>query len=336
MDTWMRDTAGARTIGRLLAADAAIRAEDGDINGALDSCRAILGVERSIGDEPFLVSGLVRIAIGELAMKSARRVLAQGEASDAALSKLQALALEEMAEPLLLQGLTGERAMLDETLRRLRDAEIPLSAISGRGDAWVNGLFPADSPWGRLCFDKQRAIGLRLMNDLSAIARRPPSEQAARVRKWQAHVDEVKSSDHSIFQPRVVWALLHPMSGVFDGHSRYQCELGAMAILLAAERHRQKRGQWPKAIAQIDPAILSEPPLDPFSGEPFRVLQDDEEFLVYSIGTNLRDEHGLNEPMMWRQGELDDYGTGAYAVPLRARPPLSKASTVSSPPPAVR
>jgi hypothetical protein len=319
LDTSFKETAGARTVARLLAADAAIRAQDGDIDGALDSSRAILCVDRSIGDEPFLISGLVRISIGGIAMKSARRALAQGEPSDAALAKLQALALDEMAEPLLIQGFRGERAMLDVTIRRVRGGEISLSAVTGGSGTSVNGLFPADSPWGRLTFDKQRAAGLRWMNELISIARLPPSARAQRVKAWQADVDKVRSSDYGMFQPTLLLALLHPIVDVYDSHCRYPTELRALAILLAAERHRQKRGTWPKSIAEIDPAILSSPPLHPFSGEPLRVRQDENEFLVYSIGTNLRDEHGLNEPMMWRQGELDDYRAGAYAVRLRRR-----------------
>ena len=57
---------------RLLQADAAIRAHNGDLDGALDSCRAILGAGRSIGDEPFVISQLVRIAIGMLSRRNPR------------------------------------------------------------------------------------------------------------------------------------------------------------------------------------------------------------------------------------------------------------------------
>ena len=45
-------------------------------------------------------------------MKSARRVLGQGEPSDAALARLQALVLDEWHQPLLLQGMKAERATL--------------------------------------------------------------------------------------------------------------------------------------------------------------------------------------------------------------------------------
>src|SRR5438270_406507 len=80
----------------------------------VDSCRAILGLGRSIGDEPFLVSQLVRIAIGSVAMNAAYRVLGQGQPSDTALERLQALLLDEQAQPLLVHALRGERAVMTE------------------------------------------------------------------------------------------------------------------------------------------------------------------------------------------------------------------------------
>ena len=82
IDTLLPETQASRTLARLLSADAAIRVHDGDPDAALDSCRAILAVGRSIGDEPFLISSSCGYAIGMVSMNSVRRVLGQGEPSD--------------------------------------------------------------------------------------------------------------------------------------------------------------------------------------------------------------------------------------------------------------
>ena len=133
IDTLLPETQAARTVARLLSADAAIRVHDGDPDGALDSCRAILCTARSIGDEPFLISHLVRIAIGSVTMQSTRRVLGQGEPSDAAMARLQALILDELGQPMLLHGIRGERATLTELIRRLGTGEVPISALGEGG-----------------------------------------------------------------------------------------------------------------------------------------------------------------------------------------------------------
>ena len=149
IDTPLGETERARTVARLLTADVAIRAHDGDVDGALDSCRTIFGVGRSIGDEPFLISALVRIGISELALQSVRRALAQGEPSDQALSRLQKAVILELDQRLLLYGVKGERAVNAEIIRRIRDGEMPISALGGGGAPYDPGATRWDGPVGQ-------------------------------------------------------------------------------------------------------------------------------------------------------------------------------------------
>ena len=96
-----------RNVARLLCADAAVLAEDGDLDAALGSCRAILGAARSIGDEPYTLSQFIHHAIASVAIHLTCRVLGQGQPSDAALARLQEDALRELHQPLLLHSLRG-------------------------------------------------------------------------------------------------------------------------------------------------------------------------------------------------------------------------------------
>ena len=170
IDTPLQQTQGSRTVARLLALDAALRAHDGDSDGALDSCRAILGAGRSIGDEPFAISGLVRIAVGAVALKSARRVLGQGEPSDAVLARLQASVLDELAKPLLVIAMRGERAAHTELIRRVAEGEVPISALSGTAKPDKVAIRPSDGPWAKLWFDYQITLWLEWMNKVVSIA----------------------------------------------------------------------------------------------------------------------------------------------------------------------
>jgi hypothetical protein len=318
IDTLLTETQAARPVARFLAADAAIRAHDGELDGALDSCRAILGTARSIGDEPFAISQFVRIAIGSVAMRSSVRVLGQGEPSDAALARLQSLILDELDQPLLVHGLRGERAGLVELIRRLGAGEVPISALSEGGPPFdLTGPGSKIAPWGKLWFDQQRAVALEWMNDAVAIARRPDSEHPARWNALQANIDRVRRSRFGPYTAMLPILLVPPVSTSSSAHARHHCELGATAILLAAERHRRKMGDWPASIAAIDQTIMANAPNDPFSGEPFRMERRDGQLLIYSIGPNLQDEHGAYDPKKWTKGGPDDTGASAWDVPLR-------------------
>jgi hypothetical protein len=117
---------------------------------------------------------------------------------------------------------------------------------------------------------------------------------------------------------------------------RSQAELGATAILIAAERHRRKTGKWPTAIKEIDPSILPRPPVDPFTGKPFRIEYHDGQIVIHSIGPNGKDEHGEYDPKRWIKGGPDDVGARAWDLNLRgrpyAKPPEARPSQMPVPP----
>jgi len=64
--------------------------------------------------------------------------------------------------------------------------------------------------------------------------------------------------------------------------------------------------------------LLPDPPVDPFSGEAYRVERRDGRFLVHSVGHNLKDEHGEFDVKRWPDGP-DDVGTEAWDPALRGR-----------------
>jgi hypothetical protein len=323
IDTLLPETQASRTAARLLAADAAMRAHDGDIDGALDSCRAIIGVGRSIGDEPFLISQLVRAAIGTVAKNTARRILAQGEPSNAHLGRLQALLLDERTQPLFAIGMGGERAGLDELIRRIGTGEIAMDTL-GRdvSKADLGTLRGVVFPWGKLMYDNQRAVALEWMNEAVRISRQPVAARQPLWKTWDANIVRVRNTRFASTITSTLPVFMTPATSNADrAQGRYQAALGAATILLAAERHRRKAGDWPKSIAAIDPAILPSPPLDPYTGEAYVVERRDGQFLIHSVGPNGRDDHGV--PTDWKRmvkDGADDIGTGAWDVPLRRRP----------------
>jgi len=334
--TRLPETQAARTPARLLAADAAMRAHDGDPDGALDSCRAIIGVGRSIGDEPFEISQLVRIAIGSVAMQSTRRVIGQGQPSNEALARLQALILDELAQPVMLPGLRGERATMTEVIRRLGTGELPIDALSGDVPKLnLGGSRGVIAPWGKLMFDNHRAVELEWMNEAVAIERKPVSTRPPLWRALQAEIDRVHRSRYGFITATLPLLLSSGVSAWIEAQNRYECELGTTAILLAAERHRRRSGKWPGSIAAIDSSILPNPPLDPFSGREFRMEHRDGRLLVFSIGQNLVDEHGAYEPKQTLTGRFDDVGGSAWDLPLRRQqqPPRDDQQSRSESPP---
>ena len=106
-------------------------------------------------------------------------MLGQGEASDRALARLQDLILDEFEQPLLLIGMKGERAGLAEIIRRIREGEIAPSELTDERRSRRDLKSEAVTPWGKVWFDEQQAIGMDGMNGAVSIARRPALERRA-------------------------------------------------------------------------------------------------------------------------------------------------------------
>jgi hypothetical protein len=81
ISTFVTQTQNTREWVNLLAHDVLLRAQDGDLDGAITSCRGMLNCGRSIGDEPMVISMLIRVAIDSVTAKKVEWILAQGAPS---------------------------------------------------------------------------------------------------------------------------------------------------------------------------------------------------------------------------------------------------------------
>ncbi len=219
--------------------------------------------------------------------------------------------------------MNGERAMLDELIRRMESGEVPMSAITGTGPTPADGGRNASDvliPLVSVVFSGQRAIALEWMNEAVAISRRPVSEQRALLAAQDAKIANVRQARFGRLTAMLPLLLTPAMSAASNAFGRSQGELAATAILIAAERHRRKTGKWPATVKAIDPSILPDPPADPFTGKSFHIEYHDGQLVIYSLGPNGKDERGEYDPKLWNKGESDDVGARAWDVKLRGRP----------------
>jgi len=63
-------------------------------------------------------------------------------------------------------------------------------------------------------------------------------------------------------------------------------------IGLACKIYKNRYGEFPAALAELIPAILQEIPVDPFTGGSLIYKRSDDGFIVYSVGSNLKDDEG--------------------------------------------
>ncbi|WP_165067611.1 hypothetical protein [Paludisphaera rhizosphaerae] len=308
-DVWERNCEWR--ILRLLQADAAVAVFDGRFDDAISSCRAMLGVVRAIGDEPFAWSQERRMRFAETAAHLAVRILALGEPSLDAMAALQRDLLAERDWPWARHLLRGERASLFESLR-YRDAR-------------ARGLvaFPT-----RLLSSGHCAESLEWMAELRALADRPEPDQLAGLEALRERIAEFPNSRLVGFAQTAAYALMADrVARAFAEAIRSRARLGATVILIAAERHRRATGAWPTTVAEISKAILPNPPLDPYTGRPYHILRVDDGLRVYSVGPNRLDENGAASVE-----NVDDVAAIGFDVDQRNQAPVDQPTPESEEP----
>jgi hypothetical protein len=75
-------------------------------------------------------------------------------------------------------------------------------------------------------------------------------------------------------------------------HARSLAFFRCVPAVFAAERYRIATGQFPASIAALVPDYLPSVPIDPYDGEPIRMVLSDEGLAAYSVGENTTDDGG--------------------------------------------
>jgi hypothetical protein len=300
--TWSRDGFSTllpyaqrnRTIASLLSYDVVWRTEEGDADGALASCGAIINSGRCIGDEPTMISMLVRLACRGVALGRIERTLAQGEPSEEALSALQQLLELEEAAPLLLIAARGERAMFDRFLDAVEAGDVSRRDLLHMGPRFGVELTVRDHAllFTGLTIKSERAALLPFMTEYVEIAKLPVEDWAEALEKWAAKRDQLPSLARAMATgpPRDL-TLVRMVEIHRHNHTLMRCAI----VLTALERYRRAHQRWPDNLHALVPAFLPRGvPIDPYDGQPLRYRRVADGVVIYSVGPDGRDDGGVH------------------------------------------
>jgi hypothetical protein len=309
-----------REVTNLLWLDLLHRLESGDLPGTVTACRALLGNARAVGEEPNLICYLVRVAIRTIALRGVERMLAFGEPIEPALAVLQADLERELAEPLFLLALRGERAGLYRMLEAVADGRLDRKALRDltlwglgpwwRSDwTWVNDAQLRLQEYTLGDLTAGRAALLELQNAAVELAKAPLPSQGHLMKQWEARLAD---------QPGLVGAVLTPYGKIWRVERRTQAELRCTIAAVAAERFRLAHGRWPQAWAEVVPRYLAAVPLDPEDGQPLRLKAVPGNLVIYGVGGDGTDDGGHLDRTDWTKPGID-LGVRLFDLP---RPPV--------------
>jgi hypothetical protein len=276
----------ARFVASLLEYDGLLAGLEGDADRGIRAARSCLNAGRSIGDEPFLVSQLSRMACGNVACRSAMVTLAWSEPrpadpeTDANLAAFQNALTAEADTPWFLLGVRGERALAHQFFEGLESGQITpkevFDIIDNGPPAFLRSpLFPLY----RGFLPGDHAECLRIMTAYVEAAKLPPEEQRAALRQIK-----IPPGPPDNFGYLITRLIVPACEKVAEAGLRVRAELLCAAAAIACERFRLATGRWPQTLDEIPKTILPAVPSDPFTGTPIRYEWMRDGVAIFSIG----------------------------------------------------
>lgn len=289
ISTTLPDHQNTRCVGDWLSHDAMILAHEGEVDRAVESCIGIVHAGRAIEGDPFLIARLIQLAMQRNSCTTLERVLAQGEASEAALQAIQQTLDREINESKLVSSVRGERAGFTHLFENIQSGKIRAGYLAGVGVIGGSGPLEALAFWFADRFPSTLVRFypgyLAHMNRGVEIAKLPHHERTAAFDEWEKATRDTRNP--------VVRTLAPAMSKVNRADIRVQAWLRSSLASVACERYRLKHGAFPNGLDDLVKArLLDAVPRDPFDDQPLRYRRMNDGVIVYSVGSDKTDNQG--------------------------------------------
>jgi hypothetical protein len=289
----------------LLVCDAMLQSEAGDLEGAACSCQAALNAVRSLGDEPYFLTQMVRRYQIAVACRGVQHLLNHGVAKPETLAELQHQFEAEADHPAFAIAARGHRALLQELLEAIESGKLPLQQATGF-------LCPdGNSFWGAPTLDsfrQEHADLLPALARLVALAEKPPPERGVLLQQLNADL-----AGESF---KLVGPLMRDLPNLENRFCAREALLRCTIVALAVERYRCRQGCWPDKLDDLKPDFLADTPLDPADGRSLRYEHLADGILVHSLCLDdYRNQYRRREIVQLQRG----LGVRLWDVPERGR-----------------
>jgi hypothetical protein len=264
--------------------------ELGQTDHALSDVNMVFYLANAPKGEPFLISGLVQIAIREIGLQPVWEGLAEHKWSDSQLAILET----KLAEVDLVSDwpakLRAERVAMIRGLDYYRNVGFPTDLNSpDSGNVKIIPHFLA-AGW----ISQSEVTISRMMQDYylscaNATNRVFPAEL---IEKNESRMTAELTNGFPLYK-YMARMLLPAHSKIVVKYAHGQASVDEALIACALERYRIANGRYPESLEQISALLPGGAPHDVVNGEPLKYrLREDGNFTLYSVGWNLKDDGG--------------------------------------------
>ena len=271
---------------RLLGIDAVFKAEDGKIEEAIDQIRRGMRFLQKTMDEPILITTLVAITNMKYLLFSLNQIT-YGRSIN---SETLRIIIQDLDAKLwrkkFIKGIQGERVFFLENALEVLDGNRSVfnSSLSESLFFWLmRPVTKAETLWGLKKFDEVESKAVLPYFQTKGF--------------WTQYDQEVNAIPWYRYISK---NLLANFSSILLKEAILEAVMGAGQIGLACKTFKNQEGYFPEDIAALVPDILDELPIDPFTGKPYVYKIQEDGFIVYSFGSNEKDDGGRGTPQVTR------------------------------------
>lgn len=258
-------------------------AEKGDLRGSLDRLRTGLRFAPKIAEESSLITYLIALANVKTCLLFLNKTLSGREAGEEVILPVLGDLDEGQIEhwkALLQTGIRGERVMF-MNVGLLTDAKGWTTSLWLKG--WAERLYY----WLiQPLIKRDVSQNLPLYAELESKALLSYHQTRD---FWKPYKDRLEGLPwHAVVSKLVI----PEMEAVFMKVATFDALARTARAGLACRVFRSRTGQYPESLEALVPSLLTEVPIDPFTGDPLVYRREGNGFIVYSLGSNLRDDGG--------------------------------------------
>ena len=272
---------------KLMFFSALISAEDGDVDGAISRLVTGLKFTPLVAREGTHIAFLISVADTNILSRCIGEVCRGRALEDGDLVRLMSVQDPGPWRERLAAAFRGERVTLIETGGDLFKA--------GLGD--IGSVFEGASFWQKLglwiirpLLKRDLRQALPVFDRLVSLAQVPYYQSRAELRAWEPQKHPWYAYLSKFF--------IGNSEAAFMKVAQIEAIMLANRAGLACRLYKSRMGRYPDSLEALVPDFLAGIPVDPFTGKPFVYRREGEGFIVYSLGSNQKDDGGRSTYMI--------------------------------------
>lgn len=296
-----------RTAARGLTARAMWHLGEGRTQEAWRDLRACHQIARHTKSGTTLIENLVGIAVESMASEGTQTLLHHGNLnSEAARQILAELQKMPQMQPLSESLTNGERLAYLDCVTRLAKGEWDLrdfqALIASDANDAVAFVTSTKIDWNIVLED-----GNRWYDRLADAVSLPRTERKSAIQKVTAEIERLGTANSAamllgslfssntrshVMSDLLIMQFLPALDAVARAWDRSDTILDLNKVSAALAVYRAEHGHYPETLGELVPGILTNMPLDFYSGSSFRYQRNGDGYLLYSVFENGVDDGG--------------------------------------------